>query len=242
MACSYSYARRLYERFKWNPDIRLDLSAFQPLRGVRKPSRVFVGSTMELFGPWIPHEWLMDIFSLCESYKRAGHSFLFLTKYPQSLPTWSPFPDNCWVGVTATNYAMAQRAFHYLFEIEAKVRYISFEPLLEDIASFPPAGLPCEWERIDWFIIGACTGTQEVINHFGCREGRADGLMAWCNKWTFQPKIEWVKEIVEAADKVGIKVFLKDNLDPLLRTVDGFIPTGLCDNYGHTLRQELPEG
>lgn len=41
----------------------------------------------------------------------------------------------------------------------------------------------------------------------------------------YNPKIEWVEEIVKAADKAGIPVFQKDNLKPLLE-----------DN----LRQELP--
>ena len=40
--------------------------------------------------------------------------------------------------------------------------------------------------------------------------------MPWGKKWTAQPPIEWVREIVEAADRAGIKVFLKDNLEPLL--------------------------
>lgn len=40
------------------------------------------------------------------------------------------------------------------------------------------------------------------------------------------PKIEWVQEIVRAADKAGIPVFLKDNLSPLM---------------GGNLRQEMPE-
>lgn len=30
------------------------------------------------------------------------------------------------------------------------------------------------------------------------------------------PKLEWVREIVEACDKAGVPVFLKDNLIPIL--------------------------
>ena len=32
------------------------------------------------------------------------------------------------------------------------------------------------------------------------------------------PKIEWVREIVQAADKAGVKVFLKKNLKPLIES------------------------
>ena len=42
-----------------------------------------------------------------------------------------------------------------------------------------------------------------------------------------KPKIEWIKEIVDAADKAGIPVFEKNNLSALLN---------------RPLRQEFPEG
>ena len=54
------------------------------------------------------------------------------------------------------------------------------------------------------------------------------------------PKIEWVEEIVEACDKVGIPVFLKDNLRPLLPAVSPFITNPLRD-FEFNLRQEMPE-
>lgn len=67
-------------------------------------------------------------------------------------------------------------------------------------------------------------------------------------KWALQPRIEWVHEIVEAADRAGIKVFLKDNLKPLLwhETERVLIPDwarmpGEYDGLGgFLLRQELP--
>ena len=41
------------------------------------------------------------------------------------------------------------------------------------------------------------------------------------------PKVEWVRKIVEAADKAGVAVFEKNNLKPLLQ---------------RELRQEMPKG
>jgi len=55
------------------------------------------------------------------------------------------------------------------------------------------------------------------------------------------PKIEWVQEIVEACDKAGIPVFLKNNLAPLFSHQDR-----LFFNYDEDipemlkLRQEIP--
>ena len=58
------------------------------------------------------------------------------------------------------------------------------------------------------------------------------------------PKIEWIKEIVEAADKAGVPVFLKNNLEPLLVTVKNdqkYAPLWANGGYGN-LRQEFPNG
>ncbi|GAI12568.1 unnamed protein product, partial [marine sediment metagenome] len=59
------------------------------------------------------------------------------------------------------------------------------------------------------------------------------------------PKIEYVEEILAAASKAGVPVFLKDNLAPLmsklelLQVIDG---QGLPRMRGdYTLRQEMPE-
>ena len=105
MACTdnrgkeYCYARRLYGRFKWNPEIRLEPEV---MSGVYlshiKPSRIFVGSTVELFGEWVKPEWLKYIFEMCKVFPQ--HTFIFLTKRPQELARCSPFPDNCCIGAS----------------------------------------------------------------------------------------------------------------------------------------------
>jgi hypothetical protein len=64
-------------------------------------------------------------------------------------------------------------------------------------------------------------------------------------KQSTMPKIEWVREIVEAADIASIPVFLKDNLYPLFSLPN--IPNGYdVPKWAHgktginTLRQEFP--
>ena len=66
-------------------------------------------------------------------------------------------------------------------------------------------------------------------------------------KPTVMPKIEWVREIVEAADKAGIPVFLKDNLKPLLPKEKLFykpmktkVNEPLKESVEILLRQEMP--
>ncbi len=205
VACSYCYARKMYDRFKWNPEIRFDGNALVdfPI----KPSRIFVGSTMELFGDWIKPAWMEQIMALPHNFPQ--HTFIFLTKQPQNLIKFSPFPDNCWVGVTATNNQAYREAIVALAHIEAKIKFISFEPLLENIK------IAALNSFINWVIIGACTGQPKELMELQKQYPDLEP-MRYGKKLTLQPQLEWVREIVEAADKAGIPVFLKDNLLPLL--------------------------
>ena len=186
---------------------------------------IFVCDMSDLFGIGIPEEWTRKVLDRIREF--PYHRFYLLTKQPQNLIKFSPFPDNCWVGVSATNYEGFLKAIYYLPKIKANVKYISFEPLLEGMGEHIKGWLQaCLIDGgINWVIIGAQT------------------------KPTVYPKIEWVKEIVEACDKAGVKVFLKNNLKPLLeeepydRTFwadianDGRARERVTDN----LRQEMPD-
>ncbi|MBU1621922.1 MAG: phage Gp37/Gp68 family protein [Gammaproteobacteria bacterium] len=167
-----------------------------------KPKGIFVCDMGELFGDWLPEQWQKQVFAAMGV--NPQHRFYLLTKQPQNLIKWSPFPDNCWVGVTATNDDMAKQAINYLRQIEAKMKYISFEPLLDGLLSDTIECVALE-KPVDWVIIGAQT------------------------RPTVYPRIEWVREIVEAADKAGVPAFLKDNLRSALR----FHSSGIW-------RQEMP--
>ena len=215
-----------YPRF-WPERLR-DLSKRkqQLMDGEPKPMGVFACDMADLFGVGVPEEWtrqIMDAIWDNDEYDR----FYLLTKQPQNLTRFSQFPDNCWVGVTATDTDRMLNATRYLSEFSAKIKYISFEPLLDwfnrDVKDLTLKAL--QYGRINWVIIGAQTKPYKP------------------------PKIEWVWEIVHAADKAGIPVFLKDNLMPLMTELS--IPdlawyADLWRKHNHTiyvkeLRQEIPK-
>lgn len=212
MACSYCYARAMYKRFKWDETIYYDNNVWDGLFELDHKSRkkIFVGSTIELFGEWVKREWMEQIFRWVRGSPK--HDFLFLTKQPQNLIKFSPFPKNCFVGVSVTNNAAMTMAFYGLSEIKASIKYISFEPLLGSIGMDDHVSLKKKW--VDWIIIGSQTKPYKP------------------------PKIEWVQEIVEAADKAGITVFLKDNLKPILSQEYNKYPPNWAYNQG-VLRQEM---
>jgi len=196
---------------------------------------IFVCDMGELFGDWIPQSWQEQVFNAIKA--NPDYRFYLLTKQPQRLSAFSPFPENCWVGVTATNADFGRSASMHIQDIKALIKFISIEPLLGQGKDF-------NWQDIylgafDWLIIGACTGTGIEMLRLAEAYKREDGsVMPYGNKFTLQPKIEWVQEIVKAADKAGIPVFLKDNIVPAIAgkgTPDGLFYKDIW------LRQEIPK-
>ncbi|MDD5338455.1 MAG: DUF5131 family protein [Dehalococcoidales bacterium] len=219
VGCSYCYARRAYGRncnevFR-DKTIRYDVDVWNGVEKARPNDRVFVGSTIDLFHP-LCSKWNDEIIETCESL--APTTFIFLTKCPENLP--KVWPDNCWVGVSATDFNMATYAMCGLREVKAKVKIISFEPLLKQITPTAPYGpytvdmfaRDLRFTGVKWVIIGAQTPYSTKT----------------------APRIEWVKEIVDAADKTNIPVFLKNNLQPLID--EHFPDKGLACNHDKTVR------
>ncbi len=92
---------------------------------------IFACDMSDLFGIGIPEKWIREVITECQLY--PWHRFYLLTKQPQNLPQWSPFPENCYVGVSVTRNSQLDNALKYLKQIQATVKFISFEPLLERI-------------------------------------------------------------------------------------------------------------
>lgn len=236
--CPESISDPFYPRF-WPERLK---QAYQ----VKKPTGIFLDDMSDWMGDYWPREWTEAELQMMRD--NPWHRLYTLTKQPQNLLQFSPFPENAWVGVTATKWLSFSNALGYLAAIEAKVKYLSFEPLLERIQMdmlqkvlFP--------QVIDWIIIGACTGSHRDIEALSARYPELWGTVLSGNKWALFPKIEWVQEIVEAADQAGIKVFLKDNLEPLLRQsyktfgeLNGKLVKAIkYPSWKWELRQEMPE-
>jgi len=191
---------------------------------LKKPSIIGVGWVGDVIGYGL--EYKEQIYSTIEACSQ--HRFLFLTKNPDRFIDWSPFPSNCYIGVTITDGDDDRTPLAYMKHVEARVKFVSFEPLLNwwDVATSDMVAKSFKTAGINWVIIGAQT------------------------RPTVYPRIEWVEEVVRACDKAGISVFLKDNLMPLLklqglhcnlfwadkRDANGF------EDLHLELRQEMPDG
>jgi protein gp37 len=201
----------MYKRFKWNPELYRDVLAFMGIEKL-KPSRIFVGSTMELFGDWIEPNWMLDIFDIVKRFPR--HTFIFLTKQPHNLIKWSPFPENCWVGVSVTDANQQSKAYIGLKPIQSSVKFISYEPLLDNVYMEPQF---LKDAGISWVIIGQQTPVNAKT----------------------MPHIQDIQRIMENTEQANIPIFLKNNLSGF-KPFRQYFKGGEHWKGVYELRQEFP--
>ncbi len=156
--CLYCYARRLAygrlkQRYLANKNLSHDYRAIKRAFDTNEPftdpfyprfwperledvavgsgKGIFVCDMGELFGDWVPREWQTEVFRVIRG--SPDNRFYLLTKCPWNLLKWSPFPQNVYLGITVTNQEMFNKAIYYLKMVDAKVKFLSMEPLLEHI-------------------------------------------------------------------------------------------------------------
>ncbi|KKK76907.1 hypothetical protein LCGC14_2858920, partial [marine sediment metagenome] len=95
--CSYCYSHRMYNRFKWDKTIRYDVNELKKLKSIKEPSKIFIGSMIDMYHEDIHGTWIVDIIEWSKEYPQ--HTFITLTKYPYRL-RYFDFPMNWWIGVT----------------------------------------------------------------------------------------------------------------------------------------------
>jgi len=176
-----------------------------------KARGIFLCDMSDLFGIGISDEWIK---SVLEAVKHASpHRFYLLTKQAARLPQFSPFPDNAWMGVTATNTDMLMNAINCLEEVQAKIKYLSLEPLLSwaDTSKWRYP-LTDSLKAVNWIIIGACTGTYTDLISLQQRYSALELRRLGPNRYVAFPPPAWVRKIITAADAANIPVFIKDNI------------------------------
>lgn len=163
----------------------------QELSSWKTPRKIFVCSMADLFGEWVPDEWIKEIFDTCKRAYR--HTYLFLTKKPgRYIELYDKgilsAADNFWYGTTMTR--MGDLAFFSKYVHT----FLSIEPIMEKFYAFGSERRTAPMEA-DWIIIGAETGN---------RKGKVI------------PEKEWIDNIVHECRKYGKPVFMKESLRVLM--------------------------
>jgi protein gp37 len=149
-----------------------------PLK-LKKPQTIFVNSMSDVFHEDVPESFIQRIFDTMA--KAPWHTFQVLTKRADRLGTIGQnltWPDNVWMGVSVEAKDYLYRIDH-LRNIGARVKFISFEPLLGGLGKIDLHG-------IHWAIVGGESGPQaRPINK------------------------EWVLEIRDQCISTGVPFFFK---------------------------------
>ena len=185
--CQYCYARDIANRFygelgfkpAFHPD-RLYLP-YSPPKSGSKNNRVFTCSMADLFGEWVPRDWIEAVLDVCK--ERPAFNFLLLTKNPKRLREFK-FPGNCWVGTTTDSQRRMEVAERIFADVDAAVKWVSVEPMLEPIMPANPASFA-------WYVIGGASPSSGQPG--------------------FVPPFEWVARLALAAMDAGSQVFVKTN-------------------------------
>jgi len=149
----------------------------------KKTQNIFVCSMADLYGNWVPDEWISEVFKACEAAPQ--HNYLFLTKnsvryelyhnkYQNKLGESFIKRNNVWVGATRT----ADEKISHL------ARFVSLEPIQVEI----------NVENLRFFelvIVGAETGK---------RKGKT------------VPEKDWIEKIAKFCSQRNIPLFMKNSL------------------------------
>ena len=190
--CAHCYAETFAERFRGVPghpyeqgfDLRLvPEKLFEPLRW-SSPRMIFVNSMSDLF-----HKDVSDAYvaMVAEVMRIANwHTYQVLTKRSEHLCEmlrtdlrWLAQESHIWWGVSVENRRHGLPRIEHLRGAPAAVRFLSIEPLLEDLGAIDLSG-------ISWVIVGGESG-------HGARPMKA----------------EWVRSIRDQCREAGIPYFFK---------------------------------
>lgn len=152
------WARKITERFPahypygFRPTFYPE--SLQAPAAIKQPKRILVAFMGDLFGAWNDGDGamlgIMDMVEVCPQ-----HQFLFLTKRPEALAQFNPWPRNAWVGISLTGAETPERQAAMLDALSrvegAGVRWLSYEPALGPLAQPVPP-----W--VDWLVVGAQSG------------------------------------------------------------------------------------
>ncbi len=194
--CSWCYARRFHHRQRSNPKLKSKYDfpfneprffpemLAQPLHW-RKPARIFVGSMCDLFGDWVPDEWIERVFQACE--KAPWHTYCFLTKNPKRFCLIN-YSIKWWLGFSSCG------GYHFIDGLkdmpELVKGFVSLEPLQKYANLLNTTNI----DKLKWIIVGSET-----------RNGKPVSM----------PKREWILDIRKQCDDLHIPLFEKNSLQPL---------------------------
>ena len=146
----------------------------------KKPTVYFVNSMSDLFHEDISDSYLDKVFSVIA--ETPHHTYQILTKRAERLPEYfssRQCPQNVWLGVSVEDRKHGIPRIDLLRQVNAHIRFLSVEPLLEDLGVF-------DLTDIHWVIVGGESGHKAR-----------------------PMRMEWVTNVQKQSEKAGAAFFFK---------------------------------
>ena len=145
--------RKSGARQVWTGRLHFNEAALEVPLKWRQPRRVFVNSMSDLFQDGVPPDFIRKVWSVME--RAHWHSFQVLTKRPENMSeilqaSELPVLPNVWLGTSVESGDYGDR-IRILRDIPAKVRFVSFEPLIGAVERPNLRG-------VHWAIVGGESG------------------------------------------------------------------------------------
>lgn len=231
--CKFCYAETFAERHRGGPafpngfDLTIRPHKLREPFKLKTPSLIFVNSMSDLFWDKIPEDYRNQIVDVIEA--NPQHRFQVLTKRAEAMLEYSRrrrLPPNFWAGVTIENARNLHR-LEVLKQVEAHIRFISFEPLIG------PIPYDTDLSGIQWAIVGGESG-----NHLFEQATQNRRALVYYDQQrkTWTPRIDrvhWVRDIREACYRDDVAFFFKQ--------WGGSKPTSAGDLLDGIRYHEMPE-
>ncbi|MFP5383573.1 MAG: phage Gp37/Gp68 family protein [Gammaproteobacteria bacterium] len=209
--CKYCYAETMAGRLKamsmagYENGFRLTLvpdRLDQPVKR-KKQTIYFVNSMSDLFHEDVPFEYIDRVFAVIDCTPQ--HTYQILTKRAERLAEYfgsgRQVPPNAWLGVSVEDRKYGVPRIDYLRRVDAKVRFLSVEPLLESLGELDLAG-------IHWVIVGGESGHEARPMASVWAEEIHDACVAQGAEFFFKQWGAWGPDGVRRNKKVNGRIFL----------------------------------
>jgi len=173
--CEHCYAATYDKRFRlaqehtpykpWtHPNAKYNVRVFPDRLSLPrrwKPSMVFVNSRSDMFHEEIPPAFRNEMWQVMK--ETPQHTYQILTKRPENISTmlpadWGQGYPNVWLGVSGETIDLAFKRGMYLWQVKAKVHFLSAEPWLESVVPDRPFDWWFSIQGYEWVIIGGESG------------------------------------------------------------------------------------
>lgn len=168
-----NYQKRGIKAFQEGFNFRLQKHHLHKPFQWRTPQMIFVNSMSDLFYEDLNFDYIDKVMDVIRN--TPHHLYQILTKRPEQMFNYCKdrdIPENAWLGVTVENKEHGIKRMDILREISAKVKFISAEPLLEDLGQL-------DLENIDWVIVGGESGENAREIH----EDWVINIKSQCEEW-----------------------------------------------------------